>query len=364
MTVDTSPARPTRGEIVEHFNPAWFAAVMGTAVIPLAVSFLPAAIARPISALLIPVSVAMFVAMAIPWTARLVRHRHAVKRDLDHPIAANFFPTMPIALIILALDLLKYPDLFASERTSREIAWWLWIAGAIGIYAMGFVILPRIFRHEGITLSHANFGWYIPPVSKLLIPVAGFELAQAFPDRFEGAFTLSIVSLGVGFFLFLFVGAMVYQRYVLEALPMSRIAATAFIGIAPTAIIAVVLFKLIHLAETREILGIDTELIAGLSKLGILVNWGFAAWAFVMALAVVSGYAARIDLPYALSWWAFTFPSGALAVSSGVAWRVTGFEAIHWFYVFTVVFLLTAWSVVAVRTLKAVRAGTVFRPAH
>ena len=46
-----------------------------------------------------------------------------------------------------------------------------------------------------------------------------------------------------------------------------------------------------------------------------------------MAVVIVASYVRNLGLPYALSWWAYTFPLGALAVSSGVAWTVTGFES-------------------------------------
>lgn len=350
--------------IIEDFSPAWFAAVMGTAVVPLAVSFLDPTIARPISAVFMVLSIAMFAVAFVPWTLRFFLYPDAVKRDLSHPVAGSFFPTMPIALIIIALGFLKYPDMFASVATSREVAWWLWIVGSVGIYIIGFTVLPRIFHHKEVDLAHASFGWYIPPVSKLLIPVAGFELAAIFPDRFELAFGLSMVSLGIGFLLFLFVGSLVYQRYVLETLPPSKLAATSFIAVAPTAILAVVLFKLMHLFEANAAFGIEPEVVVGVAKLAIVALWGFAAWAFVMALVIVVSYAPRSELPYALSWWAFTFPSGALAVATGVAWRVTGFTTIHWFYWFTVAFLLVVGTVVAVRTALGMVTRQVFVPSH
>jgi len=350
--------------IVRNFNPAWFAAVMGTAVVPLAVSFLSDTFARPLSTVFLVLSIVMFVAALVPWLLRFLRFGEEVKRDFDHPVAINFFPTMPIALVILALDFIKYPDLLLSRAAALEVAWYLWLVGTIGIYVAGFVVLSRIYLHPNITLQHANFGWYIPPVSKLVVPVAGFELAQLFPGRFEAAFGLSMISLGVGLVLFLFVGATVYQRYVLEPLPMSRFAATAFIGIAPTAILAVILFKLHHLFEAGTPLDIDPSAITALSTIGILASWGFAAWAFVMAGILTLRHLMAMDLPYALSWWAFTFPSGALAVASGVAWKVSGFSSILWFYRGTVVFLLTIWLVVAVRTMRGIISGAVFQPSH
>ncbi|MEN8041794.1 MAG: hypothetical protein ABFR95_09855 [Actinomycetota bacterium] len=351
-------------EIVKTFNPAWFATVMGTAVVPLAVSFLDPSLSRPLAAFFTLLSIVMFVVLAVPWSIRWVRHRREALDDLSHPVAANFYPTFPIALVIIALDLMKYDDLFMSEAASRELAWFLWLIGTAGIYVFGFIVLPRVYHHETITLKHANFGWYIPPVSKLLVPVAGLELAHLFPERHDFAFGVSLVSFGIGVFLFLFVGSLVYQRYVLEALPSGRLAATSFIAIAPTAIIAVVLFKLKLVVEAHASMGLDPTVISTLAVLGIVLAWGFAAWAFGMALIVVLSHIVRKDLPYALSWWALTFPSGALAVASGVTWKATGFAFVHWFYLFSVVFLLVVWTIVAIRTLVGIATRKVFIPAH
>ncbi|MEN8233703.1 MAG: hypothetical protein ABFR89_02125 [Actinomycetota bacterium] len=363
MSVD-SAGRPSLDETIEHFNPAWFAAVMGTGVVPLAISFLNGSWVRPVAALFSVISVAMFVGILVPWTLRFFLHRDAVRHDLHHPIAASFFPTMPIAIIVIALDLLKFPDLFFATSASREIAFWMWVVGAVGIYGAAFIVLPRIYRSEKIELSHANFGWFIPPVAKLLIPVAGFELAMLFPDRFELTFGLSIVSFGIGFFLFLFVGALVYHRYVLETLPVSKFAATSFIAIAPTAIIAVALFKLLHLFESGVPLDVDAPALKGILVLSILASWGFAAWAFIMAVVIVVTYMRHLELPYALSWWAYTFPLGALGVSTGVAWKVSGFGSIRAFYVLAVLALFGAWFMVAVRTGHAMWTGKVFESPH
>lgn len=356
--------RPSLDETIENFNPAWFASVMGTAVVPLAISFLTGSWVRGIAAAFIVISVVMFIAILIPWTLRLFLHSDAVRHDLHHPIAASFFPTMPIAVVIIALDLLKYPDMFFATETSQEIAFWMWLIGSIGIYVAAFIVLPKIYRSDAIELSHANFGWFIPPVAKLLIPVAGFELAMLYSDRFELTFALSIASFGIGFFLFLFVGSLVYHRYVLESLPVSKFAATSFIAIAPTAIIAVALFKMMHLFEAGTPIDIDPQAVTAVSVLGILAAWGFAAWSFAMAVVIVVSYVRHLELPYALSWWAYTFPLGSLAVATGVAWKVSGFESIYWFYVGVIVALFAAWLTVAVRTARAIWTGKVFESPH
>lgn len=356
--------RPTFEDTIRHFNPAWFAAVMGTAVVPLAISFINSSWVEYVAAVFMVLSLILFVVILIPWTLRFVLFPEAVRHDLHHPIAASFFPTMPIAVVVIALDFLKYPELLLSSSTSENIAFWMWLFGTVGIYVAGFVVLPRIYQNSTIELSHANFGWFIPPVANLLIPVGGLELAVVFPERFELTFLLSMVSLGIGFVLFVYVGALVYHRYVLESLPPSKFAATSFIAIAPTAIISVALFKLMQLVEAGTPLELSADAVRSFSVLGILAAWGFAAWAFVMAVVIVASYLRNLGLPYALSWWAYTFPLGALAVSTGVVWQVTEFESVHWFYVGVVVALFCVWVTVATQTAFAVWTGKVLESPH
>ncbi|MHB8773111.1 MAG: SLAC1 family transporter [Syntrophales bacterium] len=351
-------------EIAKHFNPVWFAAVMGTAVIPLVLALLGLPLAESLGAFFFILACLMFLLALAPWSVKLIFFRENAVKDLNHPVIAHFFPTMPIAMVILALDFLKYPDLFFSPGTSHTIAFWLWLLGSLGIYLFAYLILLRVFRNREITPAHANFGWFIPPVSKMIIPVAGLELAELFPESLELTFGLSLVSFGAGLFLFLFVGAAVYHRYIYHELPMSRLAPTFFIGMVPTAIIAAILYKMMHLFGSRDVLGIAPQSFVPLAKVAILICWGFSAWWFVMACIVILHYVKEIELPFAMSWWAFTFPSGALGIASAVAWKVSGFTSIYWFFVLVTLFLLGVWLVVFLRTARGIASGKIFLPAH
>jgi C4-dicarboxylate transporter/malic acid transport protein len=359
-----TPADMTPARIVETFSPAWFAAVMGTAVVPLAISFTGAAWVRPVAAVFTVLAALVFVVAIVPWTLRWFRYHDAVRRDLEHPVAASFVPTMPIAMHVLALDLIKYPDLLLTPAVAHSLALWLWIVGTVGIYVLGWVVLLRVYRHQQIEVKHANFGWFIPPVSKLLIPVAGLELAGLFPGGADLLAGISLASLGVGFFLFVFVGSAVYHRYKFAPLPPGRLAATFFIGMAPTAIIAVDLVKLLMLVKHHGLLGLDPAMLGPLVKLLVVANWGFAAWWFIMGLILVGHYVRAREMPFAMSWWAFTFPSGALGVASGLAWTLSGWAWLGVFYQVVVVWLLAIWLVVFVRTAQGVASRRIFIPAH
>lgn len=350
--------------ITRHFSPAWFAAVMGTAVVPLAISFTGAGWTDWAARIMMPLASLMFILALVPWLLKIVRHPSDSAQDFNHPVASSFLPTMPIALLVICLDVLKFGHLFFSPETAYSLAFGLWIAGSCGIYGLGFVVIMHVFRNEAIEVGHANFGWLIPPVSKLLIPVAGFELAALLPQHQELLVGVSIASLGVGFFLFIFVGSAVYHRYLFQGLPAEKFAATFYIGMAPPAIISVALFKLIHLISHHELLGLTTANFAPLANFLIVMHWGLAAWWFVMAVIMTVYYKVKRRLPFALSWWAFTFPSGAMAISSGVAWQVSQIAFIRAFYSGVAFFLLVIWLLVFFNTLKGVISRKLFMPSH
>ena len=68
--------------IARHLSPAWFAAVMGTAVVPLALSFMDASWLRPVAAGFVGLAALMFVVLLIPALTRVLLHWDQVDRDL------------------------------------------------------------------------------------------------------------------------------------------------------------------------------------------------------------------------------------------------------------------------------------------
>lgn len=351
-------------EIVRHFHPAWYAAVMGTAVVPLALSFTGADWLDWAARIFFWLAAGMFLVFLVPWSLRFVTDRDEVRRDFNHPVAAAFLPTMPIAMLVLALDLLKFAGVLMPVDTARHLALLLWMVGSTGIFVMGLAVLFRKFRHADIKLEQAHFGWFIPPVSKLLIPVPGYELVALFPQHAELLVGLSTASLGIGFFLFIFVGATVFQRYIFGGPLPVKLGPSFFVGIAPPAIIAVALFKLIHLCAHHDVFGLDIAVLGPVFRFAMLMNWGLAAWWFLMAVFLVLVPLVRRQIPFAMSWWALTFPTGALSVASGATHAATKITFVGSFYHAVAFFLLAIWLVVFVRTLIGVATRRIFLPAH
>jgi tellurite resistance protein TehA-like permease len=104
-----------------------------------------------------------------------------------------------------------------------------------------------------------------------------------------------------------------------------------------------------------------TDAIVSLSKLVGLITWGFAVWWFVFASIVILNHIINKKLPYTLIWWAFTFPTGALAVSTGSLNTLLKLTFFNYALTAIIIIMLGIWLIVASRTLKAVLDKSVFR---
>jgi len=100
----------------------------------------------------------------------------------------------------------------------------------------------------------------------------------------------------------------------------------------------------------------EAQVLLGLAALAL---WGFGLWWLAMAVVLTLRYL-REPFPFAMSWWAFTFPLGAYTVATfllGDAYEagyLTGFAFGLW------ILLVAFWVVVLVRTLAAAYSGSIF----
>jgi tellurite resistance protein TehA-like permease len=101
-----------------------------------------------------------------------------------------------------------------------------------------------------------------------------------------------------------------------------------------------------------------------LKAMGVLYGapvWGFAMlWLAIVAVITIA--AIRRDLPFALTWWSFTFPVGTVVTGTSVLAAQTGAAALAWIAVLLFAALLCAWLITFTHTLRAAWSGAVFLP--
>jgi C4-dicarboxylate transporter/malic acid transport protein len=338
------------GQIVRNFAPSWFAAVMGTGVLALGA----AALGRtfpPLAALALWLhwfNVALFLVLLVPWTLRWIHARPQAAGALAHPVVSSFVPTIAIALLVLSV---QFMQLF----NAPQVALPLWLAGSALALGFSFLILFKQFLGEHVLLDHVTPGMFIPPVGLVVIPVAGAPLAMLGDAGMQGWILLvCYISLGSGALLWLSLHAITLFRLVLHKPIPGQMAPTFWINLGPLGVMPI---SLIALAEASPFIADKTPF-----HVAALLLWGFGAWWLVMAAALTISYWRRGQLPFALSWWAFTFPTGAFAIASFRLSHVLPLPGLFGFGVAAFVLLVLFWSATLARSVRGTLDGSLFQP--
>jgi C4-dicarboxylate transporter/malic acid transport protein len=349
---ESTPAgspRLTWDELVRNFAPGWFAAVMGTGVLAITaqayaqrVEFL-----STLAVMLHWFNVALCAVLAVPWLARWAKHTDAAIASLRHPVQAHFYPTFSIALLVLALEFLVFGK-------HAEIAFALWAAGTVLTLVFSFAILAIVFNGTAVTLDHINPGMFIPPVGLVVVPLAGAALTTvADPDWQPVLLMINWTALGAGFFLYLALAAVTLSRFVLHPRLPAPLTVTVWINLAPPSVIAI---SLANMAAVTPAFGSGGPLLAA----GLML-WGFALWWLVMAVVLTLCARRRGELPFALAWWAFTFPLGAFIAASHRLGTALSLTSVYYTGLAALALLAVLWAVTLVKTVRGALRGELLK---
>ena len=309
-----------------HFPVPLFATAMGTSGLAIAwkkahhVLGLPAEIGLALQWW----ALALFVVIALFYLAKLVRHPAAVKQEFSHPIRLNFFPTISIALLLLAI---------AFTDTLPGLAFGLWSVGAAIHLLFTLTVMSSWIHHTRYDIKHANPSWFIPIVGNVIVPVAGVAFAPV---------EISWFFFSIGLFFWIVLMTIVMNRlFFHEPLP-ERLTPTLFILIAPPAVAFVAWLKL------------NGGAIDPFAQ--ILYNV-----ALFLTLLLASNALRFFRLRFFLSTWAYSFPLAAITIATLTMAEHSGgiFIALGWLLLAvlsTILLLLTG------RTLQAVLRGEICVP--
>ncbi len=267
---------------------------------------------------------ACFCGIAAVYLLKIIRHPRAVAAEWHHPVKLAFFPTITISLLLMATAIHGYrPD----------IAETVWLLGVAGQGVLTVAVISGWISHRAFEVGHLTPAWFIPAVGNVIVPLAGAEL---------GWIEISWLFFSAGMIFWLILLVLVFNRLIFHAPIPARLFPTLVILIAPPAVAFVSYVRLTG--------GIDPFA-------HILLNSGY-----VFAALVLVQVPKLMKLPFALSWWALSFPLAALSVASLVYGRDMGSTA-H--VAIGLVVLLALVGVVAglvYRTLLAIARDEICRP--
>jgi len=338
-----------RCQIVKNFTPSWFASVMGTGILAITSMFysqyLP--FLKDVAYFLFYFNVVLFFVLLVPWLLRWIFFKKEAMADLEHPILSNFYATIAVAMLVLASNFIVIGKDMAVGKV-------FWFAGAFSTIFFGLLTPFIMFRGEHVKLDHISPAWFIPPVGLIVIPIAGSLVISQFSGMLqEFVIFLNYFGWGAGFFIYLSLLAVCMYRFILHHPLPSTLAPTIWINLGP---IGAGTIALINLVKNSAFVTIkEPFFVFG------LIFWGFGIWWVMMAIIMTLHYVKKLKLPYAMSWWAFTFPLGAYVAASHSVANIFDIELIDYVGFALYLLLLSFWIVTLTKTAVNTYHGTVFK---
>jgi len=273
---------PHHATPLKFMMPGWYALVMGLAGLSLAwyrAVPLLGDMAGAVSMLIGGLAAAVFAVLAVATVVRGQRYPEAWAEDRRHPVRHTFIAALPIAVLLLATVGVAH----AGPHPLLRALWWV---GALAQLIVTWWVLARWWRPS----AQGGLGWagmtpalFIPIVGNVLVPLAGVPLGQA---------EWSMAQFGLGLLFWPLVLVLILVRIAMQGLWPERLLPTAFIFVAPPAVVGLAVLQF------------------GAPPLLAWALWGMA----LFTLLWVGALAPRIaKLPFGLPHWAMSFPLAAFA---------------------------------------------------
>lgn len=292
-----------------HFPVMFFAAVMGiggfTLVVGKALRVFELSRYVWIFDALTILSVVLFCGIVLIYLAKIIRHYSAFLQELKHPVRINFFAAISVSTLIV---------LMLSRSLPLGFALGLFYFGAFLQLVFSLYVVRFWFVNE-MQQKMANPAWFIPIVGNLIVPLAGMSLNLQNQNESLIPLEILIFYFGMGSFFWILLNAALLIRLVFgENLP-QKFLPTLFIFIAPPSVFGLDILVLFEgYARFAPIYGIVEESV----YFGFAYFYGIASASFSVALffmlLMISLFRVFTKLKFALSWWAFTFPTSAFTL--------------------------------------------------
>jgi C4-dicarboxylate transporter/malic acid transport protein len=266
---------------------------------------------------------------------------------------------MPIALLVLAVDFAAIGSTHMNADTALSIAKGLWVAGTLLAFIFG-VLVPYRWLTGPASLKDINGGWFIPPVANIVVPAAAAPLISSWGSHSVSQLVcvIAFAFFGIGILLFLIPAALLIGQLIQGGLPEAHLAPTLWIGLGPIGVGSLALARLATTAT--PLFGAYAPQAGTLLHLAAVAIWGFGLWWLATVIVLTLRYL-RAPFPFAMSWWAFTFPLGAYTVATFVLGSAYNANYLNDFGLTLWVLLIGFWAIVLARTVAGTFTGALLK---
>jgi tellurite resistance protein TehA-like permease len=288
-------------DAVRTLNPGYFALVMATGIVSIAMENHHA---YELSVVLLWLTGIEYLVLLCVYGWRVAAFRAAVAADLTDPARAFGYFTFVAATDVLGTRL-------AVDR-HEPAALVLLAVGSIAWLVLGYVVpWTAVLNHSRPVLQHANGTWFIWVVASQSIAVLAAGLEPAVGVGRRELALLAVFSWSVGVFLYGAAGAVVAARMLVHELRPADLTPPYWVSMGATAITVVAGARIVQMADAPMVTA-TRGLIAGMS----VVFWAFGSWLIpaLVAAGVWRHVVHRIPLRYEAPLWSVVFPLGMYGV--------------------------------------------------
>ncbi|MDL9997522.1 SLAC1 anion channel family protein [Variovorax sp. J22P240] len=223
----------------------------------------------------------VFVALVLAYAIKFLKSPNAVRTEFAHPVAANFFATPIISLLLLPAVVAPY---------ALALAKVLWVAGTMAMLGFAWLIVSR-WMSVRQQIAHATPAWIVPVVGTLNISIAGVPL------NLPGSHAVCVFALAVGLFFAVPLFTLILSRVIFEEPMPQPLQPSLMILVAPFAV------------------GFSAYLnVAG--QLDLFAELLFYLAVFMLAVLLPKLVRLRSCSPFHTSWWAVSFPLAAMTLAA------------------------------------------------
>ena len=347
-----------------YIGPNWYASVMGTGIIANAAATLPilahdlhdAAVVVWILAVLLLAGVTL--AVGAHWA----RYPGAARSHARNPVMAQFYGAPPMAFCTVGAGALLVGHAVIGTGAAVTLDWILWSAGTLGGLVTAVYIPFLLFTEHEVRPDAAFGGWLMPIVPPMVSAATG---ALLIPHLAAGSARATMLYGCYALF-----GMSLVASLIVITLIWSRLAHFGSTGTVRTPTLWIVLGPLGQSITAAGLLGteaaitVDPSLAASMRSWSLIYGvpvWGFGLLWISLAL-LITARTVRRGLPFALTWWSFTFPVGTFVTGTTQLAVHTGLPVFRGAAIAAFAGLLTAWVVVAARTAASSARGDLLRP--
>lgn len=291
-----------RTDFVATLHPGYFALVMATGIVSIAMHNHGLATISAILLWLAAFEYAVLVALFI-W--RMIAYRSGVAADVRDPVRAFGFFT-----IVAGTDVLGTRLVLADHQTT---AFGLLAAGCLAWLILGYVIPWAVGVGAESALRRANGAWFIWAVASQSIAALSAALQPTVHNGRDVLALLAVFSWSVGVFLYAAVGTLVAVRIVRYPFGPGDLTPPYWVAMGATAITIVAGARILRITGSPAVSATrDTVTAAS------VVFWSFGTWLIppLIAAGIWRHAIRRVPLRYDPTMWSVVFPLGMYGVAS------------------------------------------------